>query len=117
MNDINIDQGEMTIAVFTERDVYATEATVNPYNFGPYDFARVTITNVSFSGTSGAADNEIVLTMKNTGTKSVTVASIKINNQVLSTSSWTGSNQTIAADESSKQATLNGVRLVKWKPV
>jgi flagellin-like protein len=42
----------------------------------------LTVTNVSFQGTSGAADNTILVALKNTGTKAVTVAQVKINNVV-----------------------------------
>ncbi len=42
----------------------------------------LTVTNVSFQGTSADPANTIVVSLKNTGTKAVTVAQVKINNVI-----------------------------------
>jgi flagellin-like protein len=47
--------------------------------FGFMGSSSLTITNVGFVGTSGS-NNNITLTMKNTGTKVVTLGQVKINN-------------------------------------
>ncbi|MDI6805128.1 MAG: DUF4352 domain-containing protein [Candidatus Bathyarchaeia archaeon] len=44
--------------------------------------SSITITNVDFKGNSGEANNTIVLTVKNTGTKQVTIGTIKVNDYV-----------------------------------
>jgi hypothetical protein len=44
--------------------------------------SSITITNVNFMGGSGNANNTIQLTMKNTGTKQVTIGIVKVNNVV-----------------------------------
>jgi hypothetical protein len=43
--------------------------------------SSVTVTNVSFLGTSGDPANALNVTLKNTGTKAVTVAVVRVNNQ------------------------------------
>jgi flagellin-like protein len=59
--------------------------------------SSITITNVTFCDTnlvenitaSGVTNNTIVLTLKNTGTKQVTIGQVKVNNVVKSTFSGT----------------------------
>jgi hypothetical protein len=48
--------------------------------------SSITVTNVNFATNATGTDelNYIVLTLKNTGTKTVTIAAIRINNQVIS---------------------------------
>jgi hypothetical protein len=52
--------------------------------------SSLTMTNVTFSGTTGDPANTIDLAVKNTGTKQVTVAQIKINNAIYATFSGNG---------------------------
>ena len=56
--------------------------------------SSVTVTNVQFTTDSGT--NVIVLSLRNTGTKTATVASVKVNN-VLATATPSGDNSTAAA--------------------
>jgi len=58
----------------------AVAAWMGALTVGFMGSSSITITNVQFAGTSGAADNTIVLSLKNTGTKSVTVSQVKVNN-------------------------------------
>jgi flagellin-like protein len=62
----------------------AVAAWMGALTVGFMGSSSLTITNTSFGGTSGAADNTITLALKNTGTKSVTVSQVKINNNVKS---------------------------------
>ena len=79
INDINIVVEDLpcnvTIAVFTEKDLYTTEtvAVAPPIPFMGTEEVR--ITNVSFS------ENQITVTAKNTGTSPVTINELLINNQ------------------------------------
>jgi len=47
--------------------------------FGFMGSTSLTITKVAFNGASNSTANTIILSIKNTGTKTVTVGSIKIN--------------------------------------
>ena len=53
-----------------------------PVTFGFMGSSSLTITNVVFNGTTGNANNTVVLTIKNTGTKQVTIGQVKINNLI-----------------------------------
>jgi flagellin-like protein len=60
---------------------------------------ELAITAMTFSGTSGSANNTIVLTVKNTGTSAVTVSAVYINDASKSfatSGSFTSSNQLAA---------------------
>jgi flagellin-like protein len=79
----------------------AVAAWMGALTFSFMGSSSLTITSVQFKGTSGNATNTVVLTIKNTGTKTVTVGSVKINNllvqidnssQLTYTTSSTGSN-------------------------
>ena len=67
----------------------AVAAWMGALTIGFMGTSSVTITNVSFQGTSGQANNTIVLTVKNTGTKQVTISTVKVNNAVKSFSGTT----------------------------
>jgi flagellin-like protein len=56
----------------------AVAAWAGALTFGFMGSSSLTITNVRFVGVSGA-DNNITLTMKNTGTKVVTLGQVRIN--------------------------------------
>jgi hypothetical protein len=62
--------------------------------------SSLTITSVSFNGASGSPANDMNVTLRNTGTKAVTVAVIKVNNipQAFSPKGVT-SNATLVAGE------------------
>ena len=54
---------------------------------------ELSITQMTFSGTSGASNNTIVLTVKNTGTSSVTISSVYVNDNSKTFSCSFSSNQ------------------------
>jgi flagellin-like protein len=83
----------------------AVAAWMGALTVGFMGSSSVTINSVAF--TTGTP-NSITLTMKNTGTKSVTIESIRINNNaVTDTITWTGTNSTIVAGETGKTAAFN----------
>jgi len=97
---------KVTLAIFTERDLYSQEISIDRV----LKFAgspSVTITNVQFAGASGDAANTIALTLKNNGTKAVTISLAKVNNVVFTTNpatillpaGQTGASLTITAAE------------------
>jgi len=63
---------------------------------------ELVITNVAFSGTSGTANNTIVLTVKNTGTTQVTVDAVRVN----SVSKTFSGTLTLAAGDIGKTITV-----------
>jgi hypothetical protein len=70
-----------------------------------------TVTNMQFSGTSGAADNSIVLTLSNTGTKAITIQFAKLNSIQVDSLNLIGSgtptaNLTLAAGQTGKTITI-----------
>jgi flagellin-like protein len=69
----------------------AVAAWMGALTIGFMGSSSITITNVAFKGTSGAAANYVNLTLKNTGTKIVTIGQVKINNVVMPTlaGNWT----------------------------
>jgi flagellin-like protein len=58
----------------------AVAAWMGALTIGFMGSSSITITDVSFQGTSADVNNYINITMKNTGTKVVTISQIKINN-------------------------------------
>ena len=68
----------------------AVAAWMGALTFNFMGSSSLTMTNVTFSGTTGDPANTIVLAVKNTGTKQVTIAQIKINNVIFPTFSGTG---------------------------
>jgi len=57
----------------------AVAAWMGALTFGFMGSSSLTISKVAFNGTSNVSTNTVVLTIKNTGTKTVTVGSVKIN--------------------------------------
>ena len=57
----------------------AVAAWMGALTFGFMGSSSLTITSVSFNGGSNVTTNQIVLYIKNTGTKTVTVGSVKVN--------------------------------------
>jgi hypothetical protein len=67
--------------------------------------SSITITDVAFCGTSGDAANYINITMKNTGTKQVTISSVRVNGAVKSFSGVT----TLSPSDSGKVLMISNV--------
>jgi flagellin-like protein len=57
----------------------AVAAWMGALTFSFMGSSSLTITSVTFNGTSGATNNTVTLAIKNTGTKTVTVGTVKIN--------------------------------------
>jgi flagellin-like protein len=60
----------------------AVAAWMGALTIGFMGSSSITITDYSFVGGSGVANNNITITMKNTGTKQVVIANVKVNNAV-----------------------------------
>jgi flagellin-like protein len=67
----------------------AVAAWMGALTVGFMGSSSITITNTSFQGTSGDAANYINITMKNTGTKQVTLSNVRVNGAVKSFSGVT----------------------------
>jgi flagellin-like protein len=80
----------------------AVAAWMGALTFNFMGSSSLTVTDASFTGNSGAANNTIVLTVKNTGTKQVTIGTIKINSFAMY---FTG-NATLSAGDANKQFTV-----------
>jgi flagellin-like protein len=63
----------------------AVAAWMGALTIGFMGSSSLTITNTAFGGQSANATNYISITLKNTGTKTVTLGQIKINNIIKST--------------------------------
>jgi archaeal type IV pilus assembly protein PilA len=63
----------------------AVAAWMGGMTIGFMGSSSITVTNVSFESTDPAAieDNNIVLSLKNTGTKSLTMCAVRVNNQIV----------------------------------
>ena len=73
----------------------------------------VTVTTMQFTGTSGSAvDNGILVNLKNTGTKEVTIATIKVNNVVIPALAVSGQMTVTAANSTSLTIDMSG--LTPW---
>ncbi|MBN1244770.1 hypothetical protein JXA31_04175 [Candidatus Bathyarchaeota archaeon] len=79
----------------------AVAAWMGALTVGFMGSSSVTINDAAFSG-----GNTIVLTMKNTGTKSVTIDYVKINSVSQTSIAWSGSNSTLVAGEIGKTVTI-----------
>jgi len=77
--------------------------------FGFMGSSSLTITNVAFWGPSGNANNYIILTIKNSGTKTVTIGSVKINGNLVTIDPLTGgSGNTTVLTYTTSGATATG---------
>jgi flagellin-like protein len=82
----------------------AVAAWMGALTFSFMGSSSLTITSVQFKGTSGNATNTVVLGIKNTGTKTVTLGQVKVNNVITTidpSSTFTyaaGTNSTITLD-------------------
>ena len=63
----------------------AVAAWMGALTVGFMGSSSININNVAFAGISDADDNTIVLTLKNTGTNTVTISIVKVNNGVATT--------------------------------
>jgi flagellin-like protein len=66
----------------------AVAAWMGSLTIGFMETSEVTVTQMTFAGTSGAADNTIVVSLTNSGTSDVTISLVKLNS-VTATSSDT----------------------------
>ena len=85
----------------------AVAAWMGALTIGFMGSSSITITDYSFLpvGSSGDTNNSITIVMKNTGTKQVTIANVKINNAVKTFSG----NTTIDAGATGKTMTISSV--------
>ena len=60
---------------------------------------EASITQMTFGGTSGTANNTIAVVLKNTGTGAFTISTVKVNNVEKSVVSWSGDGTLNPADE------------------
>ncbi len=81
----------------------AVAAWMGALTIGFMGSSSLTITNVNFTNGSGTLNNTIVLTVKNTGTKQVTVAGVKVNS--LTKTAFSG-DLTLAAGDTGKTITV-----------
>jgi flagellin-like protein len=58
----------------------AVAAWMGALTIGFTNTSSITITNMIFKGSNGTTNNYIALTLKNTGTKQVTIGQAKVNN-------------------------------------
>jgi flagellin-like protein len=84
----------------------AVAAWMGALTFGFMGSSSLTVTNVSFVGTNGGANDTIVLTLKNTGTKQVTIAQIKVNNGI---ATFDNTNATLPAGANGYQVSITYV--------
>jgi flagellin-like protein len=91
----------------------AVAAWMGALTFGFMGSSSLTITDVSFQGTSGVNTNSIVLTLKNTGTKQVTIGQVKVNNNIAGNVTGT---TTLAAGDIGKTLTINNWGWVSGNP-
>ena len=89
----------------------AVAAWMGALTFTFMSSTSVSITNVNFSGASGDANNTIVLTVKNTGTSSVTIGTVKVNDAV---KAFTG--DTTLASGATGTVTIQSVGWVNGNP-
>jgi flagellin-like protein len=91
----------------------AVAAWMGALTFSFMGSSSLTVTNVTFSGTTNTTNNKIVLSIKNTGTKTVTIGQVKVNNviETIDTSSIT----TYAAGATGS-VTLDGVGWINGNP-
>jgi len=91
----------------------AVAAWMGALTVGFMGSSSITVTNVTFAGGSGNATNTIVLTLKNTGTKSVTLSQTKVNSAVFTTSP---ASLTMAAGETGTTLTITAAGWANGNP-
>jgi flagellin-like protein len=86
----------------------AVAAWMGALTVGFMGSSSLTITNVDFDGTSASAtDNNIILSIKNTGTKQVTISQIKINNVAVDMTNDVTGTTTYDAGDSATDLTID----------
>jgi flagellin-like protein len=90
----------------------AVAAWMGALTFNFMGSSSITVTNVSFQGGSANSTNTIVLTLKNTGTKQVTILQVKVNNTPMNI---TGT-ATLIAGQANAVLTLLDVNWVDGNP-
>jgi len=95
----------------------AVAAWMGALTIGFMGSSSITITGTDFypTGGSGQTTNYINITLKNTGTKSVTIGQIKVNN-VIKTFTATGSNFTLPAGDINHVIKIQNVNWVNGNP-
>jgi flagellin-like protein len=95
----------------------AVAAWMGALTIGFMGSSSLTITNANFypAAGSGVATNYINITLKNTGTKTVTIGQIKINN-IIKTFAATGSNFTLPAGDINHVIKIQNVGWVNGNP-
>jgi flagellin-like protein len=93
----------------------AVAAWMGALTFGFMGSSSLTITNVAFWGANGSPNNYVILSIKNSGTKTVTVGSVKINN-ILATIDPVGGNTTTLTYATSGTTATGTIQLdnVTW---
>jgi flagellin-like protein len=95
----------------------AVAAWMGALTIGFMGSSSITITNTSFYGINNNAANYINVTLKNTGTKQVTIAQIKINNIVRTfTANGTPANCTLPAGDINHVIKITAVNWVNGNP-
>ncbi|MGD0495540.1 MAG: archaellin/type IV pilin N-terminal domain-containing protein [Candidatus Bathyarchaeia archaeon] len=91
----------------------AVAAWMGALTFGFMGSSSITVTNVVFADVngvanqgSGATTNMIILSLKNTGTKQVTIGQVKVNNNIY--------NYTIAAPINAGSISSLNITAVQW---
>jgi len=93
----------------------AVAAWMGALTIGFMGSSSITITDTSFQGTSGLGTNYINITLKNTGTKSVTIGQIKVNN-VIKQFTATNLNYTLPAGDINHVIKIQNVNWVNGNP-
>jgi hypothetical protein len=78
-DDLEAQNAELSAKV---QNLTWTLENLTDITFGFMGSSSLTITNVTFNGSSGAGTNSVTLYVNNTGTETVTVAQVKINNNL-----------------------------------
>jgi len=90
----------------------AVAAWMGALTFNFMGSSSITMTNVQFVGTSADQNNTIIVTLKNTGTKQVTISSIKMNSYV---KQFTG-NATMSAGDAGRDLTITAAGWTNGNP-
>jgi len=90
----------------------AVAAWMGALTIGFMGSSSITVTNTSFKGSSNVTSNYIEITLKNTGTKQVTIGQIRINNIIRT---FTG-NATLAPGDVGRVLSITNVGWVNGNP-
>jgi flagellin-like protein len=90
----------------------AVAAWMGALTIGFMSSESVTITNTVFNGTSGTAPNYIVIYMKNTGTKQVTLGQVKVNSAICTVAP--AANMTLTTTALNQKLTITMPTATPW---